>query len=114
MKTSYAALALSLACLCGSAVAQTTGNPYPGTDQSAQSGANPFPTLPLQSETTPYPGLRERNYSSAPPVQDSADSKALYDRCQRRASREAPNDEAMRQGIAQCLNELGARRQQGQ
>jgi hypothetical protein len=116
-------IAIGFSCvLAGAGVAQAQSqNPGAYAMPVPQTGtnSNPFPNLPLQSDTSPYPGLRERAYSDgsrmAPPqVQDTPESRQIYSQCQRRADREATSNAVMRRDIAQCLNELTQRRQQGQ
>jgi hypothetical protein len=113
MKSTIAAalLACSLAAV-GLAQAQ---NAYPVP--SAPPAGNPYPNLPLQSETSPYPGIRERSYyapPAAPAVRDTPESLNLYNQCQKRVNREATGNDSLRIGIAGCLDELNQRRQAGQ
>jgi hypothetical protein len=121
MKKSIVAIAFGCAlATAGIAQAQAQNSgayaiPVPQTGTNS----NPFPNLPLQSDTSPYPGLRERSFSDgtrqAPAqVQDTPESRQIYSQCQRRADREATSNAVMRRAVAQCLNELNQRRQQGQ
>jgi hypothetical protein len=113
MKSTIAAalFACSLG-LAGLAQAQT---PYPVP--SAPPANPPYRDLPLQSETSPYPGIRERSYyapPAAPAVRDSPESLSLYNQCQKRVNREATGNDSLRIGIAGCLDALNQRRQEGQ
>jgi hypothetical protein len=118
-KSLLIAIGFSCATACaGVAQAQNSGAyaiPVPQTGTNP----NPFPNLPLQSDTSPYPGLRERSYSDGSPtapaqVRDTPESLQIYTQCQRRANREATSNAVMRRDIAQCLNEFNQRRQQRQ